>query len=347
MAATKDNSFLRRYIPAYAQNPFKLAWMLLRHPKPAARSALFFAGGGLLFSPIDKLLLSKERNILKSASPPEKPVLLVCGPPRSGTTLLVQYLINTLDVSYINNLSSLFPRSSLTINKLFAKWVRPRAGDYNAYYGKSVGFAGNNDGLFLWDRWLGHERDRATTELMPNTDQDLSGYFGALEQQYGLPVVNKANRLISAAHLISPILPTAKFLFIWRNPIMLAQSLLVARGQLTGGPLKPYGLHDSSNPSQDPVEDVCRQVEFLHTIIDAQLKLLGQDRALVVDYSDFCTSPTVLLDQIRNNWGIDLPTRRVNTKDEQFTESGSVKIPESQFNRFKERLSYLRTPGPA
>jgi len=240
-----------------------------------------------VLSPLDKILSRRERKLYSVASKPDKPILLVCGPPRSGTTLLTQYLINSLEVCYVNNLSSVFPRSSLTINRLLSRWIKPRAGDYNAFYGRSTGLAGNNDGLFLWDNWLGYERDVVPANLMANANENLPKYYGALLQQYGLPVVNKVNRLISAADLVAPILPTAKFIILWRNPVHLAQSLLLARELLTGSPEAPYGLNAGAESTGDAIEDVCRQVEFLHELIESQLTRLNKESVLVINYDEF------------------------------------------------------------
>jgi len=340
-----EPSYSQRYVPTYAQNPVGLAWKLLAHPNPAARSALFFAIAGLLLSPLDKITAHKERSLLNKAAPPVKPILLVCGPPRSGTTLVVQYLINSYKVNYINNLSSLFPRSSIYVNQFLAKWVKPRAGEYSAFYGKSVGLAGNNDGLFLWDRWLGYERDKVPEKLMPNATKDMANYFGAINQNSDLPIVNKANRIISSANLIQPILPTARFIFLWRNPVMLAQSLLVARKQLTGDLHTPYGLHSDTISSEDPIEDVCSQVEFLHSLMERQLHQLKKDAVLVVNYSDFCRSPNSLLDQIQGKWNLSIETRFEHSSDFTFSEHNAVKIPNAQFVRMQKRLSTLRTPS--
>jgi hypothetical protein len=120
---------------------------------------MYQAAAGFGLMPLDLLLRGRERRLCAVAPPSVKPIIIVVGPPRSGTTLVAQYLINTFDVCYLNNLTALFPNSPITANVLFGRMARLGAGDYDAFYGKSRGLSGANDGLYIWDRWLGSDRD--------------------------------------------------------------------------------------------------------------------------------------------------------------------------------------------
>ena len=332
------SKLLKHYLPSYAQNPVKLAWRLLTHSDPAARSAVLMAGFGMALSPLDSLSSRAEKRLYDAASPPLLPILLVCGPPRSGTTLVEQFLINRLDTDYINNLTSLFPRSPLTINRLLRRWVYPRSGEYKAFYGKSRGLAGANDGLYLWDRWLGEERDQPTEALLPGAESGMQRFFGAMQMCNDLPVVNKVNRLIGCAQLVAPVLPTARFICLRRNPIMLAQSLLLAREQLAGSLTRRYGLHDGTLPLDDPIEDVCRQVEYLAKQSDLLQSSLGPERSMIVDYEEFCRAPNVLLERIRQQWGDDFKLRQGASPVKPFTVQDKVKLPHKDFERLQQRF---------
>jgi len=147
--------------------------------------------------------------------------------------------------------------------------------------------------------------------------------------------------------LVEPVLPQSRFIFVWRDPVMLAQSLLIARTELTGKSKFPYGLHEDRIPASDPIDDVCQQVEFLHALIECQLIRLKKDVAIIVDYSEFCRSPNTLLDQIQARWQLRIAPRAGYKPVPQFSESKLIKLPANEFNRLNERLTALKTPRGA
>lgn len=334
-------SWWRRYVPSLAANPVSLAFKLLRAGKPAARSALYMAAAGIAVTPIDLILRPIERKRYEEASEPLEPIILVAGPPRSGTTLVAQYLINQFDVCYLNNLTSVFPRAPITINKLLGSFLQLGPGDYDAFYGKSRGLAGPNDALYIWDRWLGSDRDRVPTSLEPGAEIAIAQFFGALQASYELPVVNKVNRLNTCADLISNALPNAYFLCMQRDPLLLAQSLYIARDFISGDMATPYGVQHSDSVTNDPVEDVCRQVVFHENQALHQQELLGSDKFEFISYEGFCRNPAGLRELLSGKFP-DLQYRSDRSSNSQsFEISNKRKLPEYIFERMQARLDEL------
>jgi Sulfotransferase family len=297
--STEQGSWIEHHVSRQFANPFKLALDLLREPNPAARSAMFMAGCGLLLTPLDMALAAFERRLYARARTPTRPILLVAGPPRSGTTLVAQTLINRLDVAYPNNLTALFPRSPVLSNTLLRRLARPRPGSYDAFYGKSTGLAGANDALYLWDRWLGADRARVPERLVAGSEVSLPRFFGAFQALHDKPIVNKVNRLNTCAHIVAPVLPAAHFIFLQRDPLMLAQSLYVARARIVGDLSRAYGVQHPDPCREDPVEDVCRQVLFLEAQLLAQRDRLSAERCWVISYEEFCARPGALVARVR------------------------------------------------
>ena len=337
-------SFLRKYIPQHVSNPFSMATKLLRHEKPAARTAVWYTALGLCAAPLDMVLAVRERRLYANGASPKLPILLVCGPPRSGTTLIAEYLIATLQVSFFNNLTSLFPRAPITAVKIFAKSLAEQAPDFNAYYGKTYGLGRTNDALYLWDRWLGSDRAATPKRIDDHLAADMRGFIGAWEQQSGLPLINKVNRLSTCGDLVLRELPTALIIHVRRDPVMLAQSLYIARRDITGNMQIPYGaMHRDSCPG-NPVEDVCRQVEFYERERLRQLELDNDHRILTVNYEEFCDEPAALVnvlqsrienlhDRYNRHGRVSLPAR--------FSVSNRCRLDEAILDRFRERLAYL------
>ncbi len=287
---------LGRYVPEHFHDPVGLATRLLRNGHPAARAAMVQAALGLAITPLDQLLEPRERARRAAAPPPSKPILLVCGPPRSGTTVLALALIQVLPVAYFTNLMALFPRSPLTARA----WFGGRAGEappttgLESYYGRTAGLSGVNDGLPFWDRWLGTDRTRPPTTLLPDAASDLLGFFGGLEQLTGRPLVAKNNSLNAAAALVGAVLPTARFVCLTRDPVRLAYSLYRARLEIHGTSDRPYGIPPVAD-SADPLESVCLQVLTHRRAAEAQQERLGPERFRFVAYEDFCRDPATTL----------------------------------------------------
>ncbi len=293
--------------------------------------------------PVDLVLRRRERRLYAAAPPPVKPIIIVVGPPRSGTTLVAQYLINTFDVCYLNNLTALFPKSPITASILFGRVARLKAGDYDAFYGKSRGLSGANDGLYIWDRWLGSDRDQVPGTLQGDAPRTMPQFFGALEAHYGLPLVNKVNRLNTCADLVAKLLPNAWFICLRRDPLYLAQSLYVARDVIAGDLDTPYGTRHSGATPGDPIEDVCRQVVYHEEQARRQQALLGSMRFSVLSYEDFCDRPA---DFARSVEAQHPALRRRDAREPDpaaFGISRQSKLPDSVLNRMKDTLRNLAT----
>ena len=84
-----SRGLIGRYLPTQFRNPVGLALRVWRNGRRPGRSALFFAGLGLVLSPLDLLLaLAERRRYQRAAGAEAAPLVFVCGAPRSGTTLV-------------------------------------------------------------------------------------------------------------------------------------------------------------------------------------------------------------------------------------------------------------------
>jgi Sulfotransferase family len=289
----REGSLLQRYVPGHFNNPLGLAARLIRTGDRAAFYAMWTAAVGLALTPLDMILAWRERELYARAADPEQPIVLVCGPSRAGTTLTEQVLITSTHPTYLNNLSALFPRSPIIANRALASLVADPDGEFHFYYGKSVGLAGLNDALYLWDLWMGaeHRSRPPTTNTRLQLDK-MRRFFGALQQEHLRPVVNKNNHLNCCAHLVAPALPTAVFLCLRRSPEHLAQSLLRARRDIHGDLTVPYGIGcPVDEEGVRPIESVCRQVLYHERMARWQQEQLGPDRFRIVEYEELCRNP--------------------------------------------------------
>jgi hypothetical protein len=245
------------------------------------------------------LAATAERRWQREARTPRWPVIFVTGAPRSGTTVLSQVLIHHLPVTYFNNLTAVFPRAPITANRAFGRFLRKPSGALHSFYGRTNGFAAENDGLHLWDRFLGPDRYAAPRRLDPATAEALRRFFAAYELAFGRPVLNKNNALATGADAIAEALPTAHFLFIRREPLFAVQSILGARETIQGTRTAPYGVSDPERPQTtlSPIEQVCTQVLYHERRMEEQRRAIGDARFWVVQYEDFCRAPHAIVER--------------------------------------------------
>lgn len=322
---------LHQAVPSHFQDPVGLAVRVLRSRDADGLSALFQAGARLVLSPADAAWSRLASDPHEDDAGPSRPILFVTGPPRSGTTLLHQSLIRALPVAYLTNLASLFARCAVAGGyPLTGALDNGRVG-LASYYGRTRSFSGPSDGLEFWDRWLGADRRAVPSCIAPAAAREMRGFFGRLERRSGRMIVAKNNNLLASAHLVAEALPTARFVCLRRDPLYLAQSLLVARRDIQGTSDVSYGIDDvgaAGEPPDDPIADVWRQVGFFQELEASQVRRLGSDRFLIVSYEDLCADPLSVVRQIgKDVFGIDdvsadleplEPRRRRTLPDDEF-----------------------------
>lgn len=327
---------VHRFLPSHFPNPLGLATRLIRSGDPHARFAMGSAAAGAALTPLDLAMQPFEWRRYRAAPPPGLPALFICGPPRSGTTLLFQVLAAHLPVAFFNNLTSLFPRSPITANAWFGKGLRYRPGSYRSYYGRTRSLAAPNDALYLWDRWVGRDRRRIPRQLDPAAQEALRRFLGAFELFAGKPLVAKNNNLNGYAHLVAEVLPQAGFVCLTREPVFLAQALLIARRDIPGDEQVPYGLAEER--VDDPVTDVIRQVQFHQRLLQEQQLKVGP-RFRVVSYESLCANPGRIVRGIAEQLGVPLNSAAVLPAS--FEVSRQTRVEPAIFERLKAELQSM------
>ncbi len=345
-----------KIIPSNFTNLFGLTKKLILSKNSAGRAAMLYSFIGLLLIPMDWFFQFFEKKLYQKSSKSKKPLLFVCGPPRSGTTLVAQVLINHLPVYYFNNLTSIFPESPLTANKIFGRFLKRGNKDvyFKSLYGRTTELWAPNDALYLWDRWTGVTRNRVPQFITLENQIKMQHFFAAVENHSGLPLVNKNNSLNTYAHLVADVLDTAYFICLDRDPVYLAQSELIASQFIHGDEKIPYGVRfntdDKSEGEQvfDPVEQVCNQVLHHKEMMLKQENLIGKERFVIVPYEDFCVDPAKWVCKISDNILEHPMDMEVLGKTlHPFQISNKIKLDQETFCQIVNNLSIQKTQNDA
>lgn len=292
----KDKDSARSY--GNFRNPIGLVFRMLSSGSRAAWSALFREGLSIGAKPFDALMSGRERRRIASASPNNMPLVLIVGPPRSGTTLMYQVLAHCLDVSFPTNLSAMFPKSTLTMNGASKK---PSA-DFQSFFGQTARMNGPNDAFHIWNRWLGDDRYRTRVDLSDAESNEMRQFFAAWTAKYDKPFLNKNNRNVNAVPYLAKQLPNVYFIAVLRDPVCVARSLIHARQVVQGDRRVGWGLQCQEDHGQEKplgyVQDVCDQVRRNELDLVNSLEALDTGRVVRIQYESFCRQPDECIDRM-------------------------------------------------
>lgn len=286
--------------PSYGnfKNPFGLLYRMLTSGKRPAYSALFREGLGIAARPIDAVLALRERKTIQNATGPGSPLILIVGPPRSGTTLVYQAFAYCLDVTFPSNLSSVFGKSPMTVNRFAGK----QSADFGSYFGQTSRMSGPNDAFHIWNRWLGEDRYTTRTDLSPEEILSMRQFFTAWTDKFDKPFLNKNNRNVQCISYLAEHLPNAFFVGVLRDPACVARSLIHARKAVQGDTTTGWGLQCQEKHCHEYplgyVQDVCDQVMRNQSEQLDSFSKLSPERFVQIQYEQFCDRPDEIIDEV-------------------------------------------------
>jgi|TARA_B100000809_G_scaffold91915_1_gene90403 hypothetical protein len=237
---------------------------------------------------------------------PERfPTLHVVGPPRSGTTLLMQLLAAHLDVGYINNLIAAFWRAPLYGIRLSKKLCpRPPETRFVSRYGRTEQITEPHEFGYFWKELLGYSDLSEPIDGHEETIdwERIRVLLTAMTYEFGSPVVFKSFLVGWHAERICRELTRTCVVQIRRDPADTARSLYGMRKNYGGSidtwtSLKP---REYSWLKDEPVWDqLVGQVHFLEQRFDRQVERVDPARVLRVEYSRLCADPRGVIEQVR------------------------------------------------
>ncbi len=271
-----------------------------------------------LLAELSALLEPVEQGIMARYERPRYPVLFVVGVPRSGSTLLMQWLAQTGYFAYPTNLLSRFyaaPYIGARIQQLltdprysFNDELRDLASmpDLISDLGKTRGALSPNEFWYFWRRFIPNAQPR---RLTPEEEQQvdgkgLSAELAALEAVFNQPLALKALILQLNLPWLAGFFNQPLFLHITRHPFYTLQSLLLARERYFGDRAGWYSIQPPEYAwlqARDPVEQVAGQVYFTQRGVEAGLAQLPPANVLTIGYERFCAAPGEIFGRIQSH----------------------------------------------
>jgi hypothetical protein len=187
------------------------------------------------------------------------PPIFIIGPPRSGSTILYQLLIKYYNFCYFTNFSNLFFKSPFFADYIlhllsFKKFNSIKKSDF----GFIRGFSSPSEAGGIFRYWFdSQEYNYEKKNLIKKTIYSLSNRHNA-------PFLNKNLYNSFRMDKIHDLFPNALFIHIYRNPLYIAQSLILARKRENGSQYFWFGVkppnYEDIKKIKDPFEQVFHQI---------------------------------------------------------------------------------------
>ena len=218
------------------------------------------------------------------------PTVFVVGIQRSGTSLLNQLIINTLQCSYPSNLISRFWNSPVNGQALQNSLNLVEKLDYRSDLGYTEEITGPHEFGFFWKRFLSHIPDGNLMKDEKLFLNDLSRWY-QLEQR---PLVFK--NIIHAGmniYKLSRLLPKSLIIYIEREPIYVIQSSLESRRRLFNDDRKWFGVYPPNYKellNNKPLLEITDQVKSASEHLNHQLLQISSERVFRIKYEDLVSN---------------------------------------------------------
>lgn len=221
--------------------------------------------------------------------------LFILGLPRSGTTLLYQYVVHRKKVAYFTNGVGEKPFEPCRTTWREITSQPPYRSDFASSFGSSTGTVAPSEAGSFWLRFFdidAYETLRSVNmrdmRALARTIHCIEGLFG------GAPFVNKNVKHMLRLEVLGKIFPKAHFLVIERQRQDVALSLLRARLKVQGDYAAWYSVRpDSYERLLDlpPEAQVCEQLARLEERMNQDFSRMDSGRVHRIIYDDFCSNP--------------------------------------------------------
>ena len=310
---------------------------------------------GMLNS-LNKTLEPLELQLISNFSLPRYPLIFICGPQRSGTTLLMQLLATVFNIGYISNLVGRFWRAPY-IGCLLArdlgtektKSTLPEVSSFTSDLGKTLRADDPHEFTYFWRHWFPNDRDihEISEENLKTVNVGLfCKEIAAMESVFDAPLTFK-NPILSSlnAAVLAKILPSSLFIICNRDPVYIAQSTLLARQKLFGckerwwsiRPKEYSWLKDRPYPEQ-----IAGQIFYTERRIKESLSMIEPRRYLFVQYEDLCKDPEKEMIRIGDFVGrVGYRLSRTGFQPDPLTCANDLKIEQGEFETLRKACNHF------
>ena len=256
---------------------------------------------------LNAMLATMERPI---ADELQYPVVFIVGCPRSGTTLMMQWLSTLGVLAYPSNLIARFyanPYVGVRIQQALHTYDNKRQifpdlirdVDFSSHYGHTSGALAPSEYWYFWRRFF-HFGEIQYLDNFYSDAHDTIGFvseLASMEQAFSKPLMMKAMILNWNLPELYKLFSKCLFIDVSRPLGDNAESLYFARQSFFNDVSKWFSFKPPEYvwlKKASPLEQVAGQAYFTRKAVDNGLKEIPDASVLKVDYDAFCASPVAV-----------------------------------------------------
>lgn len=255
------------------------------------KSAVKFAHALIEHDPIlpliEKKILLKRKSDLSRMQP-----IFIVGAPRTGSTLLFELLISTYRTSYITNLSALLYKSPVLATKLVKSLGLVHTFSGTSKYGYIQGLSAPSEAGVLFNHWFGNDESvkQDKHNLLPAhvVRMTADSMCCLMKGPFIVKNLNNSMRL----ERINQIFPNAIYIYIKRDVIYTAQSIILARRKLFRNDDGWFSVKPQNYETLlelDPFEQVISQIVSIENYITQVLNERQIKNVIEIWYENMCS----------------------------------------------------------
>jgi hypothetical protein len=219
--------------------------------------------------------------------------IFIIGAPRTGSTILYQILSNELSLLYIDNFIDVYHRNFLWAFKTSYKLFGDKPHNcFNSVHGSTwkCGLHAPSECGDFWYQWLPREKhfvdfDDFNESIVENVQYELYSVINSFNKHLLLKNLNAGQRL----RLLSKVCPDAKFIYVVRDKIDTASSILITRKKFNLGKGEWWSVKPGNYENllkMDEHEMIINQIYNIEKQIFEDIKLFPAGNHITISYDE-------------------------------------------------------------
>lgn len=287
------------------------------------------------------------------------PIGFIIGNPRSGTTLMLQWLASLKIFSYPTNILNRFAYAPY-IGALIQQMLYDKSFDFHNEFnssqlknnfqsdlGKTKGALSVSEFQHFFRNYMPNfDPEFLNQKELANVDfNNIKKGLASIENAFGKPFVLKCLMLQYNLLDLFKNIPNAIFIFIKRDALFNMQSLILARERYYNNrelwlSVKPKAYEFLKD--LDIYHQVAGQVYYSNKEIENSLKKIPSKNKLVVNYESFCENPELVYHQLIHKYeSAGLKTDNIYFGEKYFSVSNKIILKVSEIKKLKEAYNYF------
>ncbi|MGM0529777.1 MAG: sulfotransferase [Bacteroidota bacterium] len=218
------------------------------------------------------------------------PAIFILAPPRSGSTLLYQLLIEAFHNVHLTNLQNLL-FSTPMLGSFLSDWLcNKQRANFQSIRGFVPGMCGEAEGMKFWKYWMGQGLQPDNSRLKPSRLNKVKALLSKRYSSKEMVWISGYIGHVFCIDFLREYWPNAVFIHLYRDLVSNAYSLYRSSPNRWFS-LNPGGIQ---NVSRDRYEEITRQIIRIHSII---LDYYGKDM-FSLSYGELCETPHQVIKQI-------------------------------------------------